>query len=348
MPLLEADLAAHEFGAVADPVRVPHDFITEARLVHPPHEACGEGPDGGAEDERDGDEAVGGRVDQRQTQVTQPDAAAEALDLGGVERLGQHEGLGGQRHGGLRRDIDVLAETRGTTLRQCHQGAAGSVGAGVQPGLGQGHPQRCPVLVTGESEGAAGGQHHQVGGPPTVLRATPPERRDRHRHQPRVRRPERAEVDGHGARLDQHVGVGRQRPEVDGVERHRTLAATERQVPQGSLGVLDIVDERLQPPDRAATRRLDGDHLRAKSGEDEAGHGAALIGQIEHPVRRQHRFPQSPAPHPQVTRTLVPRQTYSGLDGGNQVRGGWRDPNAFVARSGRSRDRPPAQPVSNR
>ena len=94
--------------------------------------------------------------------------------------------------------------------------------------------------------------------------------------------------------LDEDVGAAHEveeaRPVLGGVEVEHDallprLCAQKR---QRALGTRVVTRERTDRPGGRSARRLDQDHLRPERSEDVGGELAAMVGQIQYPVGRQH------------------------------------------------------------
>ena len=172
---------------------------------------------------------------------------------------------------------------------------------GVQPRLRHGDPHGAAVGVAVDRHRTAHRRQREVGGQVVGVRAGLAERGDGHVDDVRAHGAQRVEAQPeavHHARagvLEHEVDGGRQRQEVGAtgrlveVEHDAALAAVVRLEAQtGELVRLTVDDGRLVARRRAA-RRLDLDHVGTEAGQDERGQFGATVGQVEHPVGREHR-----------------------------------------------------------
>ena len=256
----------------------------------PGQQPIGERAHQDAGEEGDGDVAVHALVDEAELDDPQQlQAATAALGRGIVAQRRGQPALGGQHHRLLGGDVGVLAEAGDPPVAQRQQGRARHLRPGVDPDLRGADPHRWPVGVAVERHLAAGGVERQVGADPAGLRPVATERGERHGDQRRVGLAEGVEVDRHGPALEQHVRRHRQLGElVRRLDHHRALAPVVGPVVERPL------DPRLLPGPRTdvagthALRRLDGDHLGPQLRQLEAGEVAPMVGEVEHPIRRQH------------------------------------------------------------
>ena len=98
-------------------------------------------------------------------------------------------------------------------------------------------------------------------------------------------------------RLDQHVGSGDEVEQCSavvgsaGIDHDRPLAPVVRPVEEAPIDALDVAEEGPDPSAGGAAGRFDQDHVGPQVGQDLAAQLAALVGQVQHPVGRQHEPP---------------------------------------------------------
>ena len=148
-------------------------------VVHPVHQALREGPDPGAEEERQRDVPVERAPDELAAERSDDHPAGYALRLDRADP-GRHDCR--HRRGGdrlLGGDIDVLTASRRATRVQRDERRGGGLARRVMPGLRHGDPHRLLAGVAGQNQRAARGHQNQVGRLIRRLRPVLPEPADR-------------------------------------------------------------------------------------------------------------------------------------------------------------------------
>ena len=190
--------------------------------------------------------------------------------------------------------VDVLTGAGAAPFGERGDGVHGGLGGGVVEGLRLGDAHRGAVGVAVQHQLSAGRGERQVARRPARLRPAPAERGDGHHDQPGVVAPQAVEVEVERAALDHDVGGRGQRVDLARPARDHQPAPLVGVVPERVPRVPVVARERAGAPAGVPARWLDGDDLGAELGEEQAGEHAAVVGQIEHPVWRQHDSPSSP------------------------------------------------------
>ena len=229
------------------------------------------GHPGLAATEPEGHEAVEARPDLAGDADVGPGASAAVLG----PREAPDVAHGGDHHDLLGGDVDHLRPARG----ECGQRGHGRLRPGVAPGRGLGAAHGRPVGIAGAVHVAGRGHDPEVGRLPGGARPVEAEGGDEHPH--RTGGDRRVGLDHSGpARCGQddvcageehgQGGVGRP------VHHERRLSRVPRRSAQrGAVG-----PEWCERPQRVARRRLDAHDLGSEVGQDAAGHGRRLAGQV--------------------------------------------------------------------
>ena len=145
------------------------------------HEAGGERADDRAEDVRDRDVAVLGRVHEPDLDVAGAGASRRPrAPTGALTAEASTPTCVADRDQPAGGHVDVLAQPGPGPLDERHERAAGADGGAEVEGLGQGDPHRRPVGVAGDDERAGAGHERQVGRRPPRLGPVLAVRGDRH------------------------------------------------------------------------------------------------------------------------------------------------------------------------
>ena len=291
-------LAALQEQGEVHPVLVQHVVVAEALGVHPGQEPLHHRPDHRPEGDGDDHVTVLAWVDRAQHQVAEAHPARFPLHLFEARRGVEDGRQGGLADGLLRRQIDVLAAAAAGTMLQRHGRRDGGLRAGMQPGLGNADAHRRAVAVAGHRQLAAGGEQRQIRGAPADFRAGLAPRCDVHCDELRIGLSQRIQIDVEWRRVvvEHYVRGGCQSGHLIGVGRcHGALAAV--------VGVM-----RVSPWPTA--RRFHHHHIGAELGQQVAREPAALVCQIQHPIRTKHPAPdlltvRRPLFRRSVARTLL-------------------------------------------
>ena len=267
-----------------------------------------------------GDEAhlaVGARVHERGHEGAQLQDRPVALHVLAVDGVGDHRLQAGPEHGRLDGHVDELRLARQQPALVGDQRADGALGGGVVPRLGHGDAQRSPVGVAVERHRPAHRRQRQVGRQVVGVGTRLPERRDRHVDEIGTDGAHRLEAEAEPVQhtgpgvLDHEVGRRHEAQEVRPsrlvveVEHDAALAAVVGVEPQAGQAVRLPGGELALASRRRTPRRLDLHDVGAEPGEHERRQLGTPVGQVEHPVGRQHRG--SHAEH--VSRPAPPRWT---------------------------------------